>query len=84
MAFRMRIASQRLGLRISGTNNAGANVNTVYSRAISSSALTIERTTSDDRFNNKPPNDELKFGVTLPTICWNVSGRPPRPGERPE
>lgn len=62
MAF--RIASQRVGLRISATKN-GASVGTVCSRAISFSALTIERTTSDDRFNKKPPNDELKFGVTL-------------------
>lgn len=34
-------------------------------RSITSSALTIERTTSDEKFNSKPPNDELKFGVTL-------------------
>lgn len=34
-------------------------------RSITSSALTIQLTTSDEKFNSKPPNDELKFGVTL-------------------
>ena len=63
MAFRLT-ASQRLGLRISETKN-GPSVSTICSRTISSSTLTIERTKNDDNFNKKPPNDELKFGVTL-------------------
>jgi len=74
MAF--RIASQwrgrniRIGTKHDGGTGSGLlNMSIMCarssSRTIASSALTIERTTSDAHFKSKPKNEELKFGVTL-------------------
>mmetsp|Transcript_29141 Transcript_29141/g.44055 ORF Transcript_29141/g.44055 Transcript_29141/m.44055 type:complete len:308 (+) Transcript_29141:314-1237(+) len=44
-------------------------------RFISSSALTIEKTTDEGRFTSKPPKEKLQFGITLSdhmlTVEWN-------------
>lgn len=56
-----RLASQcRTGIgRMRGTSTSRSR------RPITSSSLTIHRTTNDDKFHTKPPNEQLKFGVTL-------------------
>eukprot|EP00565_Helicotheca_tamesis_P004032 CAMPEP_0185732720 /NCGR_PEP_ID=MMETSP1171-20130828/17299_1 /TAXON_ID=374046 /ORGANISM="Helicotheca tamensis, Strain CCMP826" /LENGTH=420 /DNA_ID=CAMNT_0028402287 /DNA_START=174 /DNA_END=1436 /DNA_ORIENTATION=+ len=46
-----------------------------HKRCISYSALTIEKTTDETRFQNKPPKEELQFGITLSdhmlTVEWH-------------
>mmetsp|Transcript_23515 Transcript_23515/g.48721 ORF Transcript_23515/g.48721 Transcript_23515/m.48721 type:complete len:395 (+) Transcript_23515:133-1317(+) len=59
----MSITWARLASRCRISSTTGTR--DISRRSITSSALTIERTTSDEKFNSKPPNDELKFGVTL-------------------
>lgn len=48
-----------------------------FSRHISSSRLTIERTTDATRFENQPPKEELTFGTTFSDhmlmIDWDIT-----------
>jgi branched-chain amino acid aminotransferase len=47
-------------------------------RCISSSQLTIERTTDSSRFDNRPAKEELQFGATMSdhmlTVEWTTEG----------
>jgi branched-chain amino acid aminotransferase len=63
MAF--RIASQCRGRLLNVCARDSSTHSSQSSRTIASSALTIERTPSDDHYNSKPANEDLKFGVTL-------------------
>jgi branched-chain amino acid aminotransferase len=47
-------------------------------RWITSSQLTVERTTDPSRFENRPPKEELQFGTTMSdhmlTVEWTKEG----------
>ena len=49
--------------------------NNISKRSISSSKLSIEKTTDTSRFENKPKNDDLQFGHTISdhmlVVEWN-------------
>ncbi len=64
----------------SNNNNNNNNIllsklHAVSKRSISSSKLTIEKTTDTSRFENKPKNDDLQFGHTISDhmliVEWN-------------
>ena len=66
LIFNVRINFKKCISSVSNKSiNTNANINANARRSISSSKLTIEKTTDTSRYENKPKNEDLQFGQTI-------------------